>query len=495
VKTLEFRIKIESAQRTLVLAESFTLQVPGINILLGESGIGKTLIAQAIYGLLDPQDLNIEMNNQPYSAYLRSSFVHTIRENGFFVFQEPSSHFNPMLTLAEQINEGVLGKAKNETEIFKALWPAKKAAAPQEILRIYPKPYRPSGGEKQRLLLTMAFKKISLTSRRKERVFIFDEPTGNLDDAYRNRVLQLLLKYYRKKPFTILLITHDYSIIGELFRTHGDLMPAIFLRELKRGSAALVQQKEFTVQTYINWINKLQAKNPKSVQPKIVLDLDSGFKTIGKTFRLYRDSALRRQTALRIRSGELVYLKAPSGAGKTTLAKVVLGLIQTQELNLRLCGTKLSAHTPLKYWQRNIWGKKAAMVFQHADETLDRQSNVLQVFKGLPLTTKNPQALLLSTLRELFEKPPDEMFLKQKVGLLSGGQKQKLNILRALLLDVEFLILDEPLNGLDFASIDRVLNLLQQKRRQQCAILLISHNEEIFNQLVIEEQVYYLESL
>ncbi len=75
---------------------------------------------------------------------------------------------------------------------------------------------------------------------------------------------------------------------------------------------------------------------------------------------------------------------------------------------------------------------------------------------------------------------------------LSGGQKQKLNLLRGLFLETQLIILDEPLNGLDFDSTTRVLLMLRQRLRRGNAILVISHNEEIFDSQVREEDVYYL---
>jgi ABC-type Mn2+/Zn2+ transport system ATPase subunit len=61
-----------------------------------------------------------------------------------------------------------------------------------------------------------------------------------------------------------------------------------------------------------------------------------------------------------------------------------------------------------------------------------------------------------------------------------------------LSLGTDFIILDEPLNGLDFVSVKKVLSLLEEKRRQGSALLMISHNEEIFDHFVDSRHVYYL---
>ncbi|MCB0291946.1 MAG: ATP-binding cassette domain-containing protein, partial [Calditrichaeota bacterium] len=84
-------------------------------------------------------------------------------------------------------------------------------------------------------------------------------------------------------------------------------------------------------------------------------------------------------------------------------------------------------------------------------------------------------------------------FLNQKVSLLSGGQKQRLNLLRTLALDTDLVLLDEPLNGLDFLSIQRVIAALKEKQQEGKAILMISHNEEIFEAVIPPENSYYLD--
>ena len=88
----------------------------------------------------------------------------------------------------------------------------------------------------------------------------------------------------------------------------------------------------------------------------------------------------------------------------------------------------------------------------------------------------------------------DQGFLDRPVTLLSGGQKKRLNLIRALILDTDILILDEPFNGLDFFTLQKVLNLIRKKQKEGNSFLLISHNEEIIDHLVPEERIYYLYS-
>jgi ABC-type dipeptide/oligopeptide/nickel transport system ATPase subunit len=189
----------------------------------------------------------------------------------------------------------------------------------------------------------------------------------------------------------------------------------------------------------------------------------------------------------------MAYLKAPSGMGKTTLAKMLMGLVREGRFSATLAGTQLSEKTQRSTWEREIWGRKAAMVFQHADEALNPRSRVRGVFDGLPGLTILREEVSRQVLA-FVSGGSEAGFLERYVGSLSGGQKQRLNILRSLLLETPLLILDEPLNGLDFASMRNVLELLQNRLVQGQGILLISHNEEVFDALIPAEDLYYLAS-
>jgi ABC-type dipeptide/oligopeptide/nickel transport system ATPase subunit len=188
----------------------------------------------------------------------------------------------------------------------------------------------------------------------------------------------------------------------------------------------------------------------------------------------------------------MVYLKAPSGIGKTTLVKVVMGLLRADKVNARVDGLAIDEKTQRTFWRHNIWGKRIALVFQHADEALNPESTVKQVFAGLPSMNDASEEDIKRVLAELFDVEIDAAFLNKKVKNLSGGQKQRLNLLRGLSLNTDILILDEPLNGLDFESGGKVTAMLQRKQREGKGILVISHNEEIFDRLVDHGCVYYL---
>ncbi len=488
-----FNIHIADDNRTLVQVDHFSYRENAITFLLGESGIGKTLISKAVYGILDPQELTVRVNNAPYSQYLASSRVKTIQRNSFFVFQEPSSHLNPLMKLNSQLREGGIAGDLEEDAILKTLWDRPEESAYRSILDIYPKPYRPSGGEKQRILIAMAFKKINLFFKKYHgaslNLFLFDEPSGSLDDYFRNIFMEHLISLYRKRPFTILLITHDYSMIGHMETKYADLKKHICYKELilEKNQPVL---KDFSPERYTDWIRKEEkARTRKSADGETVLKLRSGYRIFGRRFSILKNN---RETDLEIRKGEMVYIKAPSGVGKTTLAKIIAGLIPAEKVRFTIGKREIDEKTPQTFWTRHLWGKKIGMVFQHADEALNLESKVREIFSGLPTWRNKTDQDLMKELSELFDITIDDTFLNKKVKFLSGGQKQRLNLLRTFSLKTDLIIFDEPLNGLDFESCQKVIALIREKIREGQAVLMISHNEEIFNALITDDHVYRL---
>jgi peptide/nickel transport system ATP-binding protein len=493
-----FSVDIKSGNRSIVTCDDFEVSWGKISFLFGESGIGKSLLCKAIYGLLDSDELNIIINHATYRNHLNASVTKNIQRNGFFVFQEPSSHLNPRLRIREQLTEGSLAGKTVLDDSVRMLWENSNDQAIQKILDLYPKPFRPSGGEKQRMLLAMAFKKIDSYLESKENdqpaVFVFDEPTGSLDNNYRNLFLSLLLTKYQQKPFTVLFITHDYSIISQIHAHHKALVPHVCFKELSRKTDTHVELLDFSAQEYLMWLSASRPpRYAATTTPHDVLSVEPEFSVFRRDYRICKDPQRTVPARLAIHKGEIAYIKAASGVGKTTLAKIIMGLYHAHRFSMTLSGIAITHQTPQSLWAKKLWGKKAGMVFQLADESLDLAISIKETFEGLPLTKKLGSNDLKSALSQLFDTESlTDAFLKRKVAYLSGGQKQRLNLLRTLCLNTDLIILDEPLNGLDFLGVKRVLAALEEKRKAGAALLLISHNEEIFDSLIDEDHIYYL---
>jgi ABC-type glutathione transport system ATPase component len=497
VNTARYGIRIGFNGRTIVAVDDFSFVRNEVSFLFGESGIGKSMLCKAVYGQLDPDDLEMTVNGGSYLDYLNAPETRAVRRSSFFVFQEPSSHLHPLMRLGEQLREGSIAGTGSEERILARFWKTEDSGKRAGILDVFPKPFRPSGGEKQRVLLAMAFKKIALLASSAVSLptfFVFDEPTGSLDNSYRDLFLAFLFEEYRRKPFTAMVITHDYSIISEVRKNHADLLGRIHYKELSRTGEGRVALNDFSPDDYLSWLGQRTGARAAGQSPAAeeVVRVAPAFSIFGRAHRIYRDAARTIPAELVIRRGEMVYVKAPSGVGKTTLAKIIIGLYTPEKFSMKLCGMDATEKTPAKFFEREVWGRRAGMVFQHADEALDLEATVAETFKGLPLGYAMTREKLNAALTELFEGGVPGAFLQKKVKFLSGGQKQRLNLLRTIILHPDLIILDEPLNGLDFDSVRKVIDILEEKRKAGSALLMISHNEEIFDALIDAEHCYYL---
>lgn len=488
-------VSVSTEQNPIFSISNFTIEKGHLTFLFGESGIGKTLLCKTLFGLLDPDDLHIQWNHQDYQHYLNSDELKQLRRVGYFVFQEPSSHLNQLQTIEEQLNEGDLSGI-DHSDILASLFPA----YPEDLLPVYPKPYRPSGGEKQRFLLAMALKKMDKIIQENisdSPLFIFDEPTGSLDNAWRNQFIQQLVNRLKKHSFTIIMITHDYSIISEMDRKYSEFLHQISYREIVRKNLHELDMLTFDAKRYLDWIDKKKSelKKKKSLKSKNspIVSLASGVTIFGRELQFFQDKHHEIPLDhISIYSGEMVYMKAPSGVGKTTIGKIISGIFPADHFHISFDQLLLNDPPTWQEWKEKIWGKKVSMVFQHADEALNAQSSVKEIFYGLPIPESEKESRIQDGLKLFFADKLTPEFLDKKVKNLSGGQKQRLNVLRSLLTGANLIILDEPLNGLDFTSIQAILNVIESQQKNGISFLLISHNEDIFDALIPESSIVYL---
>ncbi len=487
-----FDVAVHTGGTVLARTDNMVIEPGKINFLFGESGIGKTLISKAVSGRLYSTDYRAVVNLQPYDQYLESARCRAMMRGGYYVFQEPSSHLYPLMPIEEQLQQGARADAAAVHEIAAYFWPD----GFEDLLAVYPQPNRPSGGEKQRLFLVMAFLRIRrfiADKALRDSLFVFDEPTAYLDVSQRDRFLDYLLIHHRKKPFTAQIITHDYSVIGELKIAHPrDSVPVVF-RELKRTESGL-QNTLFDPQRYLEWIDVSPVTAARADAAEPLLTVHSGFSIFNRRYAFLRHDGLPAES-LTIASGEMVYLKAPSGAGKTSVAKMICGLLPAKGLDLRIQEHRLIDATPTEYWKRCLWGRRLVMAFQHADEALNPNARVMDVFTSLSRKPRMNRRQILSHLQTLFDRPAAETLILKKIRYLSGGEKQRINLLRVLAVDAPLMIFDEPFNGLDFEATCRVTAWLEALQKTGKGILIISHNEAVIQRMVPDRFIYHLKAM
>ncbi len=485
---MELKVEIEIKGGSRFKIEQFKIVNKKINFLFGESGIGKTLISKALFGLLPEDEYNIRIDNEPYENYLRLPGVGELLSKSFYVLQEPSAHLSPVRKISEQLKEGTLADNKVTDDILQSLFPDIPENELKSLIEIYPKPFRPSGGEKQRFLNAMGLIKLSklVAGTSWNALFVFDEPTAHLDLKKRDIFLRELLFYYIKNRPTVLIITHDYSVLTMLDKEFGYLKENFVYHEIIQKNG-LIAQRPFSEKEYFDWLAKEKRKKKPELGENVILKVKTGIKVFNTTLGFYSDKAQMNVTDLILKKGEIVYLKAPSGTGKTTIGKILLGLIKA-DFEYEVDGLIVTGETPRWFFSKEIWGKRITMAFQHADECLNQNSTVkatLEIFG-------NNEEEYLDYLSHLFPNTDLELLLKKKIKALSGGEKQKINLLRALLAHADITILDEPINGMDLKGVEVVIRLIRNNLNKGKTFLLVSHNEDIFSVIVRKKNIVYL---
>lgn len=181
----------------------------------------------------------------------------------------------------------------------------------------------------------------------------------------------------------------------------------------------------------------------------------------------FGDNKVLDKFSLQLETRGIYVFMGASGCGKTTLLNIIAGLIRPQS------GTIESTH------------KKTAYMFQEARllPTSSALDNVNLVLGGkketLPIASEMLSKLGLS---DALDKLPDE---------LSGGMKQRVSMARALVYGADLILLDEPFNGLDASTCERVIEILRE-HANDALVLIVSHNEEYAHMLCCEDHIIRL---
>jgi Cu-processing system ATP-binding protein len=189
---------------------------------------------------------------------------------------------------------------------------------------------------------------------------------------------------------------------------------------------------------------------------------------------------------LEINEGGIFAVLGPNGSGKTTLIKSILGMVIPNKGKIEVLGSNI----------------KKSSEYRHKIDYLPQIANfpsnlkvkeLIKMIKDLRKPTSKEMDII-----ELFKHEP---FLDKKLGNLSGGTKQKVNIVLAFMFDSPLIILDEPTSGLDPISLIRLKDLIQAEKAKGKTVLITSHImsfvEEVSDEIVflLEGQIYFKGSI
>jgi peptide/nickel transport system ATP-binding protein len=397
------------------------------------------------------------------------------------IFQEPMAALNPVKTVGYQIAEAILAhepmrraalNARIETLLVQVGLPD-----PPLLRRAYP--HNLSGGQRQRVMIAMA---LALAPD----LLIADEPTTALDVTTQMQILQLLKALQRQRHMAVLFITHDFGVVAEIADRVAVLHRGKKVEEGRTRDVLTTPRHSYT-QALIAAVPRL-ATNRSSVASDgapVMLRTQALVKTYGLSRSLFRPTRQVRAVSgvsLSIRRGETLGIVGESGSGKTTLARLIVRLFKPDSGVIDFDGADLA---PLGRAALRPYRRRIQMVFQDPFGSLNPRWTVGDIIAAGPVAQGLPRREALERaagLLELVGLEPSAM--RRFPHEFSGGQRQRIGIARALAVEPELLVADEPVSALDVSVQAQVLALLDSIRhRLRLTMLLITHDLRVAAQV------------
>lgn len=446
--------------------------------LVGESGSGKTLTGLTAVQLL-PSAARVSLAS---AIYLNGSNLLNYSERRMrqirgraigMIFQDAMSAFNPVLTIGQQIIEA-LRLHKDLHRRRAALHAAKllnEAGITDSSRCLCAYPFELSGGMRQRAMIAMAL-------AGDPELLIADEPTTALDVTLQQQVLLLLQQLSQQRQMAILFISHDLKIVAKLA---DEIVVLEKGRQVEQGS-----RQEFFAHARAPYSRKLlnailptQARKHPLENPADLLrveQLSIYFPIRKKIFRQVVDHIKAvDEISFTLRAGETFALVGESGSGKTTTAKAIVRLLPITQGHIYLEGTDLSLLSGSKLRRKR---RELQIIFQDPSSALNPRMLIADsLLEGLRAQHRRvPQPMeMINHLLALVELPSSVKWRYPHE--FSGGERQRLCLARALVLEPRLLILDEPTSALD-VSIQKQMLVLLEKLQAELGIsyLLITHD-------------------
>ena len=506
---------------------SFDIATNQTVALVGESGSGKSVTAMSIVNLLPDnaeRSGRILWRGQDLLQADRQALRELRGREIACVFQDPMSSLNPVLSVGAQLVEPLvthLGlKRKAALERAESLLAEVGIKDPARRLKSYP--HEMSGGQQQRVMIAMAL-------ACEPKLLIADEPTTALDVTIQRQILELLARLKAKHGLSVLFISHDLALVGEIadrvvvmrqgtVREEGPVAQIFsapqdaYTKALLACRPALGAENPARLMVIDDHIagrrarTEAKAKDPHAPVVLEVKALDKSFwikgppgpdfvqpaprggsSILGAALRSLqgvfgrREFKAVRDVSFRLRRGHTLGVVGESGSGKTTMGLTLLRLHEPHSGpmsgEVTFDGRNLLA---LRDEERQAMRRRIQIVFQNPYASLNPRFTIGQTLvepmaiHGMGASTAERE----QRARELLDKVGlDGRAFGKYPHEFSGGQRQRIAIARCLTLQPEVLVLDEAVSALDVSVQAQVLNLLKDLQDELgLSYIFISHD-------------------
>lgn len=513
VENLRVSFKNEEKQYVeTVKGISFSIPVNTTVALVGESGSGKSVTSLATMGLLPPESSQIALDSKILFEgknlldLPRREMRKKCGKDIAMIFQEPMSSLNPVFTVGSQIAEILqlhLGMSRKQARA-RALELLIEVGIPSPETKIDAYPGQLSGGQQQRVMIAMAI-------ACKPKLLIADEPTTALDVTIQKQILDLLESLRKKHQMSMLFITHDLALVGEIadqviVMRHGQIReqgrvkdvlerpqdvytkallhcrPQLSKRPMRLPMISdFMQQKgDDYIETHTIDVESLQQRSRGLTgQEEIILDVHDLKKSFYSRKGLFGKEEFQavKGVSFQLAKGKTLGLVGESGSGKTTIGLLLMRLQEATGGKALFEGQDILAMSEKEFAR---YQRKIQIIFQNPYASLNPRFTVGQILMepmqvhriGANDAERKQMALDLlervSLPAQAFYRYPHEF---------SGGQRQRIAIARCLTLKPEVLICDESVSALDVSVQAQVLNLLQDLQDEfGLSYIFISHD-------------------
>jgi peptide/nickel transport system ATP-binding protein len=486
IKDLKVSFKTRRGDVDAVRGVSLDVAKGEVLGIVGESGSGKSVTSYALMRLLESNG-RVTGGALSYGGIdlgtVKESVMRDLRGREIsMIFQNPRAALNPIRKVGHQI-EDVLRRHSRATrsnaraEAIKALEAVRIRDAEA---RYSAYPFELSGGMCQRIVIALAL-------ACDPKLLIADEPTTGLDITTQKAVMDLIVDLIAERGMSAIVITHDLGLAAQYCDRIAVMKDGEVVEEGQAERLFAAPRHAYT--------RKLVDATPRagaSVRSLLPSELRTAAPVLAKAtapllevrdlVKTYQGKSGPVQAvkgiSFAVKKGQSVGLVGESGCGKSTTSAILVRLADPTSGEILFNGEDL-AKTPAKDFARDPRRARIQMVFQDATDSFNPRHTArhsigepLARLSGLSRKERQDRidelADLVGLPRPLLDRFPHQ---------LSGGQKARVGIARAIAVDPEFLILDEPTAALDVSIQAIVLNLLVDLRAKLgISYLFVSHD-------------------
>jgi len=472
--------------------------------IVGESGSGKSVTSYAVMRILDRAGRivsgGIEFGGMQLHDASEDMMSDLRGREISMIFQNPRAALNPIRTVGKQIEDVLIrhAQATHEQAKAKAIEALERVRIRDAARRYHAYPFELSGGMCQRVVIAIAL-------ACKPQLLIADEPTTGLDVTTQKAVMELVRELTRSEGMSTLLITHDLGLAGEycdriVVMEKGEVVEQqdtakLFTAPAHPYTRRLIRSTPHAAAT----IRDLMPDDQRLPLPPTMIvsdepllevkNLVKQFDAPGGVLQRIRNRGKKEpgyravdNVSFSIARGESVGLVGESGCGKSTTSAMVMRLLDATAGSIRFKGQELTAVTAAAF-ARSPQRRELQMVFQDPHESLNPRATAAQSIadpllrlEGMTNSAEirarvEALATQVGLQHELLDRLPHQ---------LSGGQKARVGIARAISTKPELLIMDEPTAALDVSVQAVVLNLLADLKAEfGMSYLFVSHDLEV----------------